>query len=52
MLAMMDTLMGGRAAEEIVFGADKITSGIKLNMWSAMVIYDDWYQTFELTFYE
>ncbi|KAF4519110.1 hypothetical protein B566_EDAN010532 [Ephemera danica] len=27
LLAMMDTMMGGRAAEEIVFGPDKITSG-------------------------
>lgn len=27
LLAMMDTMMGGRAAEELVFGAEKITSG-------------------------
>ncbi|KAH6929723.1 hypothetical protein HPB50_005207 [Hyalomma asiaticum] len=27
MMATMDTLMGGRAAEELVFGAEKITSG-------------------------
>lgn len=27
LLAMMDTMLGGRAAEEIIFGSDKITSG-------------------------
>lgn len=27
LLAMMDTMMGGRAAEEIIFGPEKITSG-------------------------
>lgn len=27
LLALMDTMMGGRAAEELIFGTDKITSG-------------------------
>lgn len=28
LLATMDTMMGGRAAEEIIFGPEKITSGL------------------------
>lgn len=26
-MALMDTMMGGRAAEELIFGPEKITSG-------------------------
>lgn len=31
LLATMDTMMGGRAAEELVYGPDKITSGKRLD---------------------
>ncbi|CAH2269149.1 ATP-dependent zinc metalloprotease YME1L isoform X2 [Pararge aegeria] len=38
LLAMMDTMMGGRAAEEIVFGPDKITSGASSDLKQATSI--------------
>lgn len=38
LLAMMDTMMGGRAAEELVFGPDKITSGASSDLQQATSI--------------
>lgn len=38
LLAMMDTMMGGRAAEELVFGPDKITSGASSDLRQATSI--------------
>ncbi|XP_043642395.1 ATP-dependent zinc metalloprotease YME1L isoform X1 [Drosophila teissieri] len=38
LLAMMDTMMGGRAAEELVFGAEKITSGASSDLKQATSI--------------
>ncbi|XP_026840630.1 ATP-dependent zinc metalloprotease YME1 homolog isoform X2 [Drosophila persimilis] len=38
LLAMMDTMMGGRAAEEIIFGLDKITSGASSDLKQATSI--------------
>ncbi|XP_060531979.1 ATP-dependent zinc metalloprotease YME1L [Cylas formicarius] len=38
LLAMMDTMMGGRAAEELVFGMDKITSGASSDLQQATSI--------------
>ncbi|XP_050359031.1 ATP-dependent zinc metalloprotease YME1L isoform X1 [Nymphalis io] len=38
LLAMMDTMMGGRAAEELVLGPDKITSGASSDLKQATSI--------------
>lgn len=38
LLAMMDTMMGGRAAEELIFGPDKITSGASSDLKKATAI--------------
>lgn len=38
LVAMMDTMMGGRAAEELIFGTDKITSGASSDLRQATSI--------------
>lgn len=38
LLAMMDTMMGGRAAEELIFGPEKITSGASSDLQRATSI--------------
>ncbi|XP_065296505.1 ATP-dependent zinc metalloprotease YME1L isoform X3 [Dermacentor albipictus] len=38
MMATMDTLMGGRAAEELVFGSEKITSGASSDLKQATAL--------------
>jgi ATP-dependent metalloprotease len=38
LLASMDTALGGRAAEEIIFGLDKITTGASSDLQQATAI--------------
>lgn len=38
LLAMMDTMLGGRAAEELIFGTDRITSGASSDLKQATSI--------------
>ncbi|XP_050296248.1 ATP-dependent zinc metalloprotease YME1L [Anthonomus grandis grandis] len=38
LMAMMDTMMGGRAAEELIFGPEKITSGASSDLQQATSI--------------
>ena len=38
LLASMDTALGGRAAEELIFGADKITTGASSDLQQATMI--------------
>ncbi|KAL7033786.1 hypothetical protein ACKWTF_007720 [Chironomus riparius] len=38
LMAMLDTMLGGRAAEELIFGADKITSGASSDLKQATSI--------------
>lgn len=54
LLAMMDTMMGGRAAEELIFGPEKITSGEYSNFicygspFSIFILYKDMSSRFEM----